>query len=65
MDTQDREAEGQNLRLQAQHGAQHWTQSLDYETMTGATEIKSQTLNRLSHPGVPGFFFFEVTVLNH
>ena len=30
----------------------------NYEIMTGA-EIKTQMLNRLSHPGTPAYFFIQ------
>lgn len=44
-------------RPYTEHGARHRTQSQNLEFMTQA-EIKSQTLNRLSHPGALPCFLF-------
>lgn len=57
-----REAEGEGEKeslstFPAEHRARHGSQSHDPEVMTWA-EIKSQSLNRLSHPGVPGISSF-------
>ena len=44
--------------LRAEHGARRGARSQDTETMTWP-EIKSQTLNRLSHKGVSEIQFFK------
>ena len=48
------EGEGERIstRCHAKHGAQYGCRSQDLKTMTWG-EIKSQTLNELSHPGAP------------
>lgn len=47
------EGEGESSRLPTEHGAWHDTPFQDLKVMTSA-EIKSQMINRLSHPGTPG-----------
>ena len=56
---QGREKEGEKIlsRLHAQHRAQRGTWSHDPGIMTWA-EIKSWTLNQLSYPGIPLFYFY-------